>query len=35
MASNPAKAIGFKTPCPIYISIITSVKHNRGGASFV
>jgi hypothetical protein len=35
MASNPAKQIGFKTPCPTDSKIITSVKQSSGGASLV
>ena len=34
MANNPARQIGLKTLCPMYINMIKTVKHNNGGSSF-
>ena len=34
MAKSPARQIGLKTLCPMYINIIKTVKHNKGGRSF-
>ena len=33
IAKRPARQIGLKTLCPIYIKIIKTVKHNNGGKS--
>ena len=34
MANNPARQIGLKTLCPMYINMTRTVKHNNGGSSF-